>query len=473
MPPLPAALAALPSSALARVVGSMPEPMLRDWHAAFSEWAHGGQLAPDGDWRTWVIMGGRGFGKTRAGAEWVLTEVRAWGGRPPPGPASADAAAGRKDALRVALVAATVDEARAVMVEGPSGLLALAQPGEIARWSAAERRIAFANGAVAELFSGRSPQQLRGPEFDLAWCDELGKWKRAGEAWDMLQFGLRRGAHPRCAVTTTPSAEPALARVLAAAGTVVTGGATRANPHLAPGFVAAVTAAYAGTRLAGPEIEGLLPTDREGSLWPAALVARCRGAVAGQAAGTAPPRAQAGERSPSPSGFGEGWRRIVVGVDPPASAAGTCGIVVAGLDREDRAWVLADASVEGCSPEGWARAVARAAADWGADRVVAEANQGGDMVRSVLRAADAVLPLRLVHAARGKAARAEPVAALFESGRAGFAGVFPALEAELAQFTAGGWLGVGSPDRGDAMVWALWSLCLERRGAPGVRSLDF
>lgn len=480
MPRLPAALAALPPCALDRVVASLPEHLLRDWHAAFPEWAHAGQVAPDGDWRTWVIMGGRGFGKTRAGAEWVLGAVRAAAqaapaleqARPADGSANPSRAVSpRRDrsfasphpahaarelslspggrGLRIALVGATIDEARGVMVEGPSGLLALA-PELVERWSPAERRLVFRGGAECALFSGRSPQALRGPEHDLAWCDELGKWVHAQATWDMLQMGLRRGERPRCVVTTTPSAEPALGRLLRAAGTVKTGGATGANPHLAPGFVAAVEEAYAGTRLGRQEIEGVLLTDREGSLWPAALVERCRG-VADAA----------------------GRRRVVVGVDPPAGAGGTCGIVVAALDAAGVAHVLADASVAGCSPEGWAAAVARAAAAWGADRVVAEVNQGGDMVASVLRAADRVLPLKLVHASRNKVTRAEPVAALFESGRARFAGAFPALEAELAGFTAGGYAGEGSPDRADAMVWALWALSLEGQAAPAVRRLDF
>ncbi len=463
MTPPPRPLAGLDDDARAVLVRSMPEDQLRLWAASFPDWAHPGQLAPEGEaWSTWVIMGGRGFGKTRAGAEWVLEQVR----RSAPAPAPSDvgervgggADAGRVartgSTLRVALVGATVDEARSVMVDGPSGLLALARGGEVERWAPSERRLVFANGAECALFSGRSPQSLRGPEHDIAWCNELGKWRHAGATWDTLRLGLRRGARPRALVTTTPSAEPALRRILADPGTVRTGGATHSNRHLPESFVRAVEAAYGGTRMGAQEIEGVLAVDREGSLWPAALVEACRGPAAG-----------------ARDGIGGGFERIVVGVDPPATAAGTCGIVAAGLDGAGRAWVLQDASVEGRSPEGWARAVAEAARDWGADRVVAEANQGGDMVRSVLKGADRVLPLELVRASRGKWARAEPVAALFESGAAGFAGRFPALEEELGHFTAGGWAGEGSPDRADAMVWAIWALRLRGRGAPAVRSL--
>jgi len=448
------------------LVAALPEETLRRWAESFGEWAHAGQTAPAGaDWRTWVIMGGRGFGKTRAGAEWVLEAVRAHdrGGRRGDEPRDVGrglSPAGRlaepgslrvasAGSLRIALVAATVDEARSVMVEGPSGLLALARPGEISRWVPGERRLVFANGAACALFSGRSPAKLRGPEHDLAWCDELAKWRHAGETWDMLQMGLRRGARPRCVVTTTPSADPALARVLGLPDTVVTGGATRANGHLAPGFVAAVERQYGGTRLGAQEIEGLLPREHEGSLWPWALIEASRRTVPTTLV------------------------RVVVGVDPPATAAGTCGIVVAGLGADGGAVVLADASVAGASPEGWARAVAEAAAAWEADRVVAEVNQGGDMVRSVLAGAGRCLPIRTVRATRGKATRAEPVAALFETGRATLGGRFPALEAAMAQFTAGGYAGGGSPDRADAMVWALWALLLDAKGAPGVRGLDF
>lgn len=447
----------------AALVATMLEEVLRRWAESFGEWAHDGQTAPAGDWRTWVIMGGRGFGKTRAGAEWVLDAVRSGAAtaapehgqvrpaRRSPRPTTRNSLPGPASGgmMRIALVAATIDEAKAVMVEGPSGLLHLARPGEIARWVPGERRLLFANGAECVLFSGRSPAGLRGPEHDLAWCDELAKWAYAGATWDMLQMGLRRGTRPRCVVTTTPSADPALARVLDLPDTVVTGGATGANRHLAPGFVAAVERQYGGTRLGAQEIEGLLPTEAEGSLWPPALIEASRGAVPASLI------------------------RVVVGVDPPATAAGTCGIVVAGLSADGDAVVLADASVTGASPEGWARAVAEAAAAWEADRVVAEVNQGGDMVRSVLAGAGRCLPIRTVRATRGKATRAEPVAALFETGRARLGGRFPALEAELARFTAGGYGAAGSPDRADAMVWALWALLLDAKAPPGVRGLDF
>lgn len=405
------------------VIAQLDEWTANALNGDFSTFHHEGQLPPDCDWRTWVIMAGRGFGKTRAGAEWVLAQMRAY------------------PRCRIALVAATLDEARRVMVEGPSGLLQLASDGEIRQWSAAQRTLWFDNGAEATVYSGSNPEGLRGPEHHFAWADELAKWKHPVDSWNNLQMGLRMGAFPRATVTTTPRALPLLRRILEAGDSVRTGGATSKNPHLPPRFVAAMQKDYGGTRLALQELEGRLLDDVEGSLWPHELIARCRV--------DAPPAEIV---------------RTVIGVDPPASASGTCGIVVCACAADGIAYVLADCSVAGASPEGWARAVADAAHAFDADRVIAERNQGGAMVRSVLLAASATLPVELVHAAVGKSARAEPVAALFENSRAFFAGEFPELEAELSGLVPGGYEGEGkSPDRADAMVWALWALMLRGR----------
>jgi phage terminase large subunit-like protein len=402
----------------------------RDW----SEWAHGGQRVPDGNWRTWVLMAGRGFGKTRAGSEWVHGLVREHG------------------RVRIALVAATPDEARRVMVEGPSGLLATVPYGcEAPRFVKSRKLLEWPNGALAHLYSGANPEALRGPEHHFAWCDELAKWRHPQYTWDMLQMGLRAGDYPRALVTTTPRAGlGALKAILASARTVATGGASGENPHVAEAWVEAMAAAHAGTRLGRQEVEGLLDADVEGSLWPAALIEACRGA--------APARGD--------------LVRVVIGVDPPASAGGVCGIVACGVDAAGVGHVLGDHSAGGLSPEGWARRVAAAADAHGADRVVVETNQGGDMVRAVLRSADAAMPVRSVRASRGKIARAEPVAALFESGWARLAGRFPELEAQLTGMVTNGYAGPGaSPDRADAMVWALWALLIDVPGAPSVRIL--
>jgi phage terminase large subunit-like protein len=352
--------------------------------------------------------------------------------------------------VHIALVAATLDEARRIMVEGVSGILACALPGEVADWSPARRTLSFANGAVATLYSGTSPESLRGPEHDFAWCDELAKWNKAAESWSNLQLGLRRGVHPRVLVTTTPRPGPVLEKILAQPRTVQTGGSTRDNLFLPDDYLRSMEGLYGGTRLGAQELDGVLQGGVEGSLWPRGLIARSRAAAP------------------------VSCTRIVIGVDPPASANGTCGIVVCGLGAEGRAYVLADASVSGMSPEGWARVVAGAAQTWGTDQIIVEKNQGGDMAAAVLRGADARLSLRLEHAAIGKALRAEPIALLFERGEAFFAGDFPELEAELTGLVAGGgYQGPGhSPDRADACVWALWALKLAPvRAMPRIRTL--
>ncbi|KQM21401.1 DNA-packaging protein [Novosphingobium sp. Leaf2] len=400
-------------------------------------WARPEQLPPPGDWRTWLVMAGRGFGKTRAGAEWVR--------------ALADA----DPAVRIALVGATMPEVRAVMVEGESGLLAVCPQRHRPHFEPSLRRLVWPNGAQAVLYSAQEPEALRGPQHSHAWCDEVAKWDnasaRATRAWDNLLLGLRLGEQPRVLATTTPRAVPLVQRLMAepANDLAVTRGSTEDNRvNLPARFVADIRRSFGRSLLGRQELDGELIADIEGALWTRALLERCRVQASHEMA------------------------RIVVAVDPPASATGdACGIVVAGLAADGTAHVLADASVERCGPERWARAVAATADAWRADRVVAEANQGGAMVGSVLRAAQVSLPLRLVHASRGKVARAEPVAALYEAGRVHHAGIFPALEDELCGLIAGGaYQGPGrSPDRADALVWALTELMLGMTAQPRVR----
>jgi phage terminase large subunit-like protein len=427
-------LRALAPAQRRRLLGALSPAELASLDADWREWAHAGQLAPSGDWRTWVLMAGRGFGKTRSGSAWVHDLVRA-------------AALRGERGLRIALVAATVEEARRIMVEGPSGLLATAPAFARPTFEPSRARVVWPGRAVASLYSGAHPEGLRGPEHHFAWCDELAKWRHPDLAWDMLQLGLRLGPQPRALATTTPRAGvAALRRLLAASDTVVTGGGSAANPHLAPAWVTAMRAQFGASRLGRQELDGELLEDVAGTLWPLALLEACR--------------------DPEPPARAD-LVRVVVGVDPPASAGGACGIVACGLDPAGRGHVLADHSAEGLSPEGWAARVSAACAAHGADRVVVETNQGGDMVRAVLRAADAALPVRGVTARAGKTVRAEPVAALFEAGRVRLGGRFPLLEAQLAGMTAGrGYVGPGaSPDRADAMVWAIWALLI----APGAR----
>jgi phage terminase large subunit-like protein len=439
-------LSGLPKGELDGFLDSLSPNALMSLPWLFEHWAHGHQLPPEGDWTTWVILGGRGAGKTRAGAEWVRAQVE--GGKPgDPGRCS-----------RVALVGETLDEAREVMVFGPSGILACAPPDRRPEWQASRRRLVWPNGAVAQTFSAGDPDSLRGPQFDAAWCDELAKWRKR-EAWDMLRFALRLGAHPQVVVTTTPQRAALLEALLAAPGTVTTRAPTSANRmHLAESFLEAVHARYAGTRLGRQELDGEIVADHEGALWTWATIetARRQGPAA--------------------------LDRIVVAVDPPVTGradSDECGIVVAGVARtgEPQTWtaeVIADGSLHGASPQAWAeRAVALFHAHK-ADRMVAEVNQGGDLVAHVIRQVDPMIPLRTVHAARNKAARAEPVAALYEQGRIVHRGVFSALESQMTAMTLGGFRGDGSPDRVDALVWAITELMLDPAGdwrSPRVRRL--
>ncbi|PWG01440.1 DNA-packaging protein [Sphingosinicella humi] len=407
-----------------RFVKGLSEPVKRRIGEEFFAWqAHGGQGEPPGDgWRVWLLMAGRGFGKTRAGAEWISARAR------------------ENPGAAIALVGGSRDEVVKVMIEGPSGLIAVARTGEAPRWRPTRGVLSFSSGAEAFVYSAAAPEKLRGPEHHFAWADELAKWRQADAAWDNLMMGMRLGERPRMVVTTTPRSVAILHRVRALKDTVETCGRTEENAHLSGAVRAWLAETYGGTRLGRQELDGVLFDTPKGALWTRAMIERSR------QSGTLP--------------RGE-LRRVVVGVDPPVSAEGdACGIVVCGLGRDDSVYVLADCSVSGMRPEGWARAVARAAEAWGADRVVAEKNQGGDMVESVLRQVDGALPVKLVSASRGKAARAEPVATRFEGGRAKLAGCFPELEDELAGLIqAGGYEGPGrSPDRADAMVWAMTEL---------------
>jgi phage terminase large subunit-like protein len=400
------------------------------------------QLPPPGDWRVWMIMAGRGFGKTRAGAEWVRMI------------ADSDPEA------RIALVSSSLAEARAVMVEGESGLLAICRPGHKPVFEPSLHRIRFQNGAQAQLFSAAEPEALRGPQHSHAWCDEIGKWplanERATRCWDNLTLGMRLGNDPRIAVTTTPRAVPLVQRLVAQAGAgdevAITRGKTDDNAGRLPQrFLDAIDSEYGGTQLARQEVNGELLEDIAGALWTRSLIEQCRedDAVPGAA-------------------------RVVIAVDPPASASGDeCGIIVAMLGVDGIARVLADCSLGNASPAQWAQRVADAAHEWSADRVVAEANQGGAMVESVLRAADQALPVKLVHASRGKVARAEPVAALYAAGRVRHVGVFARLEDQLCGLLTGGtYAGPGrSPDRADALVWALTELLLGKTMRPSVTML--
>lgn len=351
----------------------------------------------------------------------------------------------------IALVGESEHEVREVMIEGVSGLMSLGPREARPVWQPSRRRLEWPNGAVAHAFSAEDPDSLRGPQFAAAWCDELAKWRQAEAAFDMLQFGLRLGDRPRQMITTTPRPMPLLRRLLDEPMTAVTRAATKENAYnLAPSFLATVLNRYEGTRLGRQEIDGEMIDERPDALWSRDMLAAAR-------VNEAPP-----------------LTRIVVAVDPPASAtarSAACGLVAAGRAEDGTIHVLADATVSGLSPHGWATKAVALWRRFEADALVVEVNQGGDMVRTVIADVDGEVPVQAVRAHRGKWLRAEPVAALYEQGRVKHAGAFPALEDEMCAFGLDGLASGRSPDRLDALVWAVTALTHGARGQPRVRNL--
>lgn len=389
------------------------------------------QAPPPDLLRTWLLSGGRGAGKTRAGAEWVRWAVLQAGYR------------------RVALVGPTFSDVREVMIEGPSGLIPLAmQSADRPNWQPSRHRLEWPNGAVAYAFSAEDPDGLRGPQFDLAWGDEAGAWARGEKVWDNLQLALRLGQQPLSMVTTTPRATPLIRKLMADPKVARTRTATIDNaPHLAPGFVQAMHEAYHGSSLGRQELDGEMIDDPPGALFLRAQIDEAR-------VETAPLMLD----------------DCIVAVDPSISGkAGSdaCGIILAG-SVDGKAYVLGDASAPGLRPMDWALRAAQLADMSGASCILAEANQGGEMVREVLATTGTAVPVRLVHARLGKRGRAGPVAALYQQGRVAHAGTFSLLEDQLCRF--GTEEQAGSPDRVDALVWAIWALLIDGRG-PRVRAI--
>lgn len=414
-------------------------------HAWAEVWARDDQLPPEiaqggDDWTVWLVIGGRGAGKTRTGAEWVRGMAL---GLPP---------FSNVPIRRIALVGETIADVREVMVEGVSGVLAVHPRSERPTWIPTRRRLEWPNGSVAQVFSAEDPEALRGPQFGAAWCDELCKWRHAEETWDMLQFGLRLGEQPRELVTTTPRPIPLLKKLMADPRAAITRASTRANAwNLAPAFLDAVVGRYAGTRLGRQELEGELIEERADALWTRATIEAARV-----------------EEVPPLS-------RLVVAVDPPATSgkrADACGLVVAGCDDAGTFYVLEDATMERARPAEWAARAIALYHHHAADALVVEVNQGGEMATAVLNEVDASVPVTAVRATRGKYLRAEPIAALYEQSRVRHAGVFPALEDEMSDFAPGGLSNGRSPDRLDALVWAITALApVVKVSEPRVRRL--
>ena len=382
--------------------------------------ARANQILPGGDWTYWLIMAGRGFGKTRTGAE----TTREW----------------VKQGFRyVNLIGATADDARDIMVQGESGILSVCPPWDRPEYKPSQRKLIWPNGAESLIFTADEPERLRGKQHEKLWADELGAW-RYPDAWDQAKFGLRLGAKPQALVTTTPRPTSLVRDLLADAGTHVTRGNTADNrANLAPSFFDAILKRYEGTRLGRQEIDGELLDDNPNALFALADIERARVRVAPE------------------------LQRIVVAIDPAATSgeeSDETGITVAGVNG-DHGYVLADRTLR-ASPEKWARKAIEAYYEFKADRIVAESNNGGEMVASVIRSADANVPVKLVTASRGKAIRAEPVSALYEQGRVHHIGTFPALEDQMAQFDPSE-TSQRSPDRMDALVWGITELMCTNR----------
>lgn len=418
-------------TALASLTDDECEQLLHDWRFL----ARPAQLPPEGDWQNWLILAGRGFGKTRTGAEWAREQLKA-------------------GASRLGLIAPTASDARDVMVEGESGLLAVCWAGDKTyageplgrpQYEPSKRRLTWANGAIATLFSAEEPERLRGPQHDRLWCDELAAWKYLRETWDMAMFGLRLGDQPRTCITTTPKPLPLVKEIAKDVRTVVTRGSTFDNAdNLAPTFLRAIRDKYEGTRLGRQELNAEILDDLPGALWQRDVIDKSRI-----------------RQAPD-------LQRIVVAVDPSGTKGESddgdeIGIVVAGKGVDGRGYVLADRTCK-LSPDGWGRRAVAAYAEFKADRIIAERNFGGAMVEHVIKTIDRTASYKEVVASRGKVARAEPVAALYEQGRVSHVGSFPELEDQMCQIDASGFIGEGSPDRADALVWALTELMLGDSG---------
>jgi len=423
-------LASLPEPERAAILASLTdeqaEELLWDWRA----WARPNQIAPDGNWQTWLALAGRGFGKTEAGAQWVRERVKS-------------------GAKSIALVAETQKDLEEVMV---ARLIAVHPPSEAPTARYKPVRLVWPNGAVAFGYNGTEPDQLRGPQFDTAWVDELAKYRYARETWDMLQFTMRSGNDPRVFVTTTPRPVPVIKNILADSATVVTRGSTFDNAANLPAqFLEQLKRKYEGTRLGRQELNAEILDDVPGALWTRAMIDAART-----------------RNYPDLS-------RVVVSVDPSGTKGGedtgdSIGIVVAGKGVDGQAYVLADMTCK-LSPEGWGRRAVEAYHVWKADRIIAERNFGGAMVEHVIRTADKKVAFKEVTASRGKIARAEPVSALYEQNRVKHVGEFDELEDQMCAMTPSGFLGDGSPDRADALVWAITELMLGDNPAPSIRSL--
>ena len=410
------------------------EFVLRDWPL----WGRSNQFPPSNSWKTWILLGGRGAGKTRAGAEWIRHIATLSSD-------SKDHSGGR-----IALIGETYNDVRDVMIEGHSGLLSVHCKREMPKWNSTQRKLEWSNGVIGQVFSSRDPEGLRGSQFGAVWCDELCKWNNLTLTWDMLEFCLRLGNNPRRLITTTPKPSIFIRKLLKKRGTIIERSSSRENiANLAPGFIDHVEEIYGGTRLGRQELEGELLEDSQDGIWNRAQLEQAR------AEPVLP------------------MQRIVVAVDPPATSksnSAACGIIVAGHDGDGRCFICADKTIAKATPLAWANKVVAAYHEFSADVIVAEINQGGEMVETILRSIEPQIPVRNVHAQRSKWTRAEPVAMLYEKGKIFHAHAFPFLEDQMCAFRCDGMADGVSPDRVDALVWAITELELKRHPAPRIRT---
>lgn len=377
-------------------------------------------------------MAGRGYGKTRTGAEATRKLVESHGYH------------------RGALIAADIKDVRDIMVEGESGILAISPPWFRPKWNSSISKLTWPNGAVCYGYSAEDWEALRGPQFDFAWGDEFGKWRKAKETYDQLQFCMRLGKRPIQIYTTTPRPTEILKKVLGMKGTFLTHGRTVENlMHLSSAYSETVIERYAGTRLGRQELDAELLDDNPDALWTGSLIER--------------------HRVPDVDGVELG--RTVIAVDPPATTSGRCGIIAAASDERGHAYVLGDHSVAARAPAEWATQVVSAYHQHDADCIVVEVNQGGDMVAQVIRQVDASMPIKQIRAFKGKWLRAEPVAALYAQGRCHHVGVWPDVEDQMVQLTPENLAAGKSPDNLDALVYAITELLLAKHAKPRIRGL--
>lgn len=432
---------------MSQLLSELTEEQALELLWSWDVWARDSQVVPPDDalgdisWSTWVILAGRGFGKTRTGAE----TIRKWACGPTP----------HSKGLyrRFALVAETAADARDVLVEGESGILACHPPAFRPYYEPSKRRLTWPNGAMATIYNATEPDQLRGPQHEAAWCDELAKWDYARETWEQLEFGLRLGPNPRAIVTTTPRPIPIVKELISAPDTIVTRGSTLDNrANLSDKFMTRIYNRFAGTRLGRQELEAEILDDLPGALWTRAMFDDHRVSI---------------DKTSDLLKQMPDMLRVVVALDPSGTSGNeddgdSVGIVVAGRGVDGRAYVMADRTCQ-LSPAGWGRRAVAAYHEFNADLVVGEKNFGGDMVRHVIHTADPKVAYKAVSASRGKVLRAEPVAALYEQGRVSHLGSFPELEDQACLISSDGYAGEGSPDRLDALVWALTELMLGER----------